>query len=168
MSHNIYSVNGITQDVDSYISTGPEYIQIGRGEADPSPNLSLSINSAWPFYDTDPIVRINGASLTKSGNKITEVTLPAGTYIFWLQCSATGITSITKGRWILVYPDTLINTVNGSDWGVNPLPIAQYQYIKIASTKTFYVKCIQALPSSTTSTNDRYTRCSSMTILKVS
>ena len=68
-------------------ATTSSYIFIGNGESNAYTNSGLTGSSTqaagddWYFYDTSPRNNISGATLNKTSNWITSITLPAGRYV---------------------------------------------------------------------------------------
>jgi hypothetical protein len=89
MSHNTYTLNNVGGNVLSYHGANLGIIYIGHGESASMPTTSPYFGDtggvAWswpavPWYDSNPINTISGASFTQSNNWITEFHLPAGDY----------------------------------------------------------------------------------------
>jgi hypothetical protein len=176
MSHNIISVDTDKPDVNTRLYSGIEYIQFGRGETPASPSLTVSVGNNWPFYDTAPINKISGATISTSSDVLTSITLPAGKYVCYVSL---GATSITSGYNFALYH--IVNSSNalcghestvGVPFGQTNTIAVTYQpnWINITSSTTINIECRNynaSSGSSVSTTNARYAETSSVCILKV-
>tara|TARA_Y100000591_G_scaffold174138_1_gene150438 strand:+ start:20 stop:553 length:534 start_codon:yes stop_codon:yes gene_type:complete len=155
MSHNSLAVNSSNPSRDGIVSSSTAYkeIRIGGGSlSDDYENSGASDlnNSTLYFYDPNPVNMIIGATITSSSGWVSEVTLPAGTYLleaaFALSFSASGQFSFqwydgTSSRGTRAQ---LGSTLSHTTESASPLAVL---CITINSSTTFSVK------STSTSTN---------------
>ena len=171
MSHNIISVDSTTPDVNSTIQT-VEYIQFGRGESPASPSLSIAVGNVWPFYDTEPVNTIKGATLNITNDELDSIDLPAGKYLVWMNTGAAA--SGTSGFvWAAYYftnatvqYTTTRSLVGNSGFMTSYADFFLPSYINLSSATRCFARCSQATPSAT-STSSRYATTSCLTILRI-
>jgi len=141
-----YNGTNWTPVADTAINSGIGHIFIGQGESalytsSPQGTSSITSTSTIYLYDTSPVNTISGATINKTGDWVTSVSLPAGDYYInaksLFQFSASGVASYyvqigSDGTQLGVIGDS-----RSSYYGAGDIAGAVFQ---IASTTTITFK----------------------------